>query len=172
MIGLSMSSMFTFAFICLCCQSLIEIAGEPFWATCNMLSAGHLSNTWTVCGTKLWSWSISGCVQQRIEWVLGWCGYIGFGRAICTINHSGETQSCSFLCSCLPAMFVEVSTPATDPFSAPPVAWMTTGINNRLTQCQHGAFLLQFMLAQRQLGINSIRKYLDEAAHDSKVWQT
>ena len=45
MLGLSVSSMFTFAFICLCCQSLIGIAAEPFRATCNMLSAGHLSNT-------------------------------------------------------------------------------------------------------------------------------
>ena len=96
--------------------------------------------------------------------------WLGFGRAICTRSHSGETPSCSLLCSCcLPATFVEVSTPATDPFSAPPVAWMITGINNRLMQCQHGPFLFQFMLAQRQLGINSVRKYLDEAAHGNIV---
>ena len=30
--------------------------------------------------------------------------------------------------------------PTTDPFSATPVAWMRTGINNRLTQSQHGPF--------------------------------
>ena len=83
------------------------------------------------------------------------------GISICTRRHSGKISSSSFLCSCcLPATVVEVSMSATDPFSAPPVAWMITGIHIRLTQCQHGPFSGSVhMLAPRQLGINSIRNH-------------